>query len=54
MLQDRRQDLGQSFLEYAVMFVLIAIIVVALLLILGDQVRVFVRDLLQTWLPPNP
>ncbi len=53
-MQNRRQEIGQSFLEYAVMFVLIAVIVVALLLILGDQVRVFVRDLLQTWFPPSP
>ncbi len=54
MTYDRRQEIGQSFLEYAVMFVLIAIIIVALMLIVGDEIRVFVRDLLQTWFPPSP
>lgn len=54
MTRDRRQEIGQSFLEYALMFILIAIVVVALLLVLGDDVRVFVRDLLQTWFPPSP
>ncbi len=49
-----QQDIGQSFLEYAIMLVLIAVIVVAVLLIVGDDVRVFVRDLLQTWFPPSP
>jgi len=49
-----RQDIGQSFLEYAIMFVLIAVIVVALLLIVGDDIRIFVRDLLQTWFPASP
>ena len=54
MIHDRRPDIGQSFLEYAVMFILIAVIVVALMLIIGDQIRVFVRDALQTWFPPSP
>ncbi len=53
MTQNRRQEIGQSFLEYAVMFVLIAVIIVALLLIAGDEIRVFIRDLLQTWFPPG-
>ncbi len=54
MTYNRRQEVGQSFLEYAIMFVLIAIIIVALMLIVGDEIRVFVRDLLQTWFPPSP
>ncbi len=54
MTYNRRQEIGQSFLEYAVMFVLIAIIIVALMLIVGDEIRVFIRDLLQTWFPPSP
>ncbi len=49
-----QQDIGQSFLEYAIMLVLIAVIVVAILLIVGDDVRIFVRDMLQTWFPPAP
>jgi len=49
-----QRDIGQSFLEYAIMLVLIAVIVVAILLIVGDDVRIFVRDLLQTWFPPSP
>jgi Flp pilus assembly pilin Flp len=36
---------GQSFLEYALIIVLIAIVVLAILLILGDDIRVFVIDL---------
>lgn len=36
---------GQSFLEYALMIVLIAIVVLAILLIMGDDIRVFVIGL---------
>jgi len=54
MTRDQRHEIGQSFLEHALMFILIAIVVVALLLVLGDDVRVFVRNLLQTWFPPAP
>jgi len=33
---------GQSFLEYALIIVLIAIVVLAILLIMGDDIRLFV------------
>lgn len=36
---------GQSFLEYALIILLIAIVVLAILLILGDDIRVFVIEL---------
>ena len=42
---------GQSFIEYALILVLIAIVVLAIFLIMGDEIRTFVNDLLQTWFP---
>ena len=42
---------GQSFLEYALMIVLVAIVVLAILLIIGDDLRVFVNDLFLRWFP---
>lgn len=36
---------GQSFLEYALIIVLIAIVVLAILLIMGDDIRLFVIGL---------
>ncbi|MBI3959664.1 MAG: hypothetical protein HY328_12715 [Chloroflexi bacterium] len=42
---------GQSFLEYALMIVLVAIVVLAILLIVGDDLRVFVNDLFLRWFP---
>lgn len=44
---------GQSFLEYALMIVLVAIVVLAILLIVGDDLRVFVNDLFLRWFPPQ-
>lgn len=44
-------DLGQSFVEYALILLLIAIVVLAILLIMGDEIRAFVNDLLQAWFP---
>lgn len=44
-------ELGQSFVEYALILLLIAIVVLAILLIMGDEIRAFVNDLLQTWFP---
>ena len=40
---------GQSFIEYALILMLIAIIVLAIFLIMGDEIRNFVNDLLQAW-----
>ncbi|HIC89468.1 MAG TPA: Flp family type IVb pilin [Anaerolineae bacterium] len=42
---------GQSFAEYALMLILIAIVVLAILLILGDDLRVFINELLSSWFP---
>ncbi len=42
---------GQSFLEYALMIILLAIVVLAILLIVGDDLRVFVNDLFLRWFP---
>ena len=48
---DFRSESGQSVIEFALILLLIAIIVLAILLILGDDLRGFVFDLLQTWFP---
>lgn len=45
------QENGQSFIEYALILLLIAIVVLAIFLILGDEIRNFVNDVLQTWFP---
>ncbi|NOZ48862.1 MAG: hypothetical protein GXP37_02290 [Chloroflexi bacterium] len=42
---------GQSVIEYALILLLIAIITLAILLILGDDLRAFIFDLLRTWFP---
>jgi len=44
---------GQSLIEYALILMLIAIITLAILLILGDDLRAFIFDLLRTWFPPS-
>ncbi len=44
-------EAGQSVIEYALILLLIAIIILAILLILGDDLRAFVFDLLRTWFP---
>jgi Flp pilus assembly pilin Flp len=53
MTKDQRNtsQRGQSVIEYALILLLIAIIILAILLILGDDLRAFVFDLLQTWFP---
>ena len=48
---DFGSESGQSVIEFALILLLIAIIVLAILLILGDDLRTFVFDLLQTWFP---
>lgn len=47
----REGESGQSFVEYALILILIAIVVLAILLIMGDEIRTFVNDLLQAWFP---
>ena len=42
---------GQSFVEYALLIILFAIVLLSILLILGDDMRTFINDLLQTWFP---
>jgi len=44
-------EAGQSFVEYALILILIAIVVLAIFLIMGDEIRTFVNDLLQAWFP---
>ena len=44
-------DSGQGIIEFALILLLIAIVVLAILLILGDDLRAFVFDLLNTWFP---
>ena len=42
---------GQGFIEYALMIILVAIVLLAILLILGDDLRTFINDLLLEWFP---
>jgi hypothetical protein len=42
---------GQSFVEYALLIILFAIVLLSILLILGDDLRTFINDLLQSWFP---
>ena len=42
---------GQSFIEYALMIILVAIVLLSILLILGDDLRTFINDLLLAWFP---
>jgi len=44
-------DNGQGLIEFALILLLIAIVVLAILLILGDDLRAFIFDLLNTWFP---
>jgi Flp pilus assembly pilin Flp len=44
---------GQSFIEYALMIILFAIVLLSILLILGDDLRTFINDLLRDWFPPQ-
>ena len=45
---------GQSFVEYALIIILLAIALLAILLIMGDDLRTFINDLLMTWFPSGP
>ncbi len=42
---------GQSFVEFALIIILFAIVLLSILLILGDDLRTFINDLFQTWFP---
>lgn len=45
---------GQSFIEFALIIILFAIVLLSILLILGDDLRTFINDLLQSWFPTQP
>ncbi len=42
---------GQSFVEYALLLILMSIVLLSILLILGDDLRTFINDVLQRWFP---
>jgi Flp pilus assembly pilin Flp len=42
---------GQSFIEFALIIILFAIVLLSILLILGDDLRTFINDLFQAWFP---
>ncbi|MFN2201548.1 MAG: hypothetical protein ACK2UO_10090 [Caldilineaceae bacterium] len=42
---------AHSFVELALIIVLLTIVMLSILLILGDDLRMFINDLLQTWFP---
>ncbi|MEM7533645.1 MAG: hypothetical protein AAF639_15785 [Chloroflexota bacterium] len=42
---------GQGFIEYALLIILFAIVLLSIILILGDDLRTFINDLIQTWFP---
>jgi Flp pilus assembly pilin Flp len=45
---------GQSFIEYALIIILISIAILSILLIFGDDIRTVINDLLQQWFPVQP
>lgn len=45
---------SQNFFELLLLIILITIVVLSILLIMGDQLRIFVNDLLSTWFPQQP
>lgn len=51
MLTKYSDDSGQSVIEYALILLLIAIVVLAIFLIMGDEIRTFVNGILQSWFP---
>ena len=51
MSRARRTRSGQSFVEFALIIILLAVVLLAILLILGDDLRTFINDLMQTWFP---
>lgn len=42
---------GQSFIEYALIIILFAIVLLSILLIVGDDLRVLINDLFQRFSP---
>jgi Flp pilus assembly pilin Flp len=50
-LKSARVDRGQSFVEFALILTLIAIVVLAILLIMGDDIRAWVVTVWQSFFP---
>lgn len=42
---------GQSFIEYALLLILVSIVLLSILLILGNDLRTLISDILQRWFP---
>ena len=42
---------GQSFIEYALLLILVSIVLLSILLILGNDLRTLINDVLQRWFP---
>jgi len=42
---------GQSFVEYALLLILVSIVLLSILLILGNDLRTLISDVLQRWFP---
>jgi len=42
---------GQSFVEYALLLILVSIVLLSILLMLGNDLRTFINDVLQRWFP---
>ncbi len=42
---------GQSFVEYALLLILVSIVLLSILLILGNDLRTLINDILQRWFP---
>lgn len=50
-LKSARVDRGQSFVEFALILTLIAIVILAILLIMGDDIRAWVVTVWQSFFP---
>ena len=50
-LKSARDESGQSFVEFALILTLIAIVVLAILLIMGDDIRAWVVTVWQSFFP---
>ncbi len=44
-----QQDTKDSFIEYTLMLILVVIVVLAIFLIMGDDIRTFVNAILRNW-----
>ena len=44
---------GQSFVEYALLLILVSIVLLSILLIMGNDLRSLINDVLQRWFPAS-